>query len=116
MPEDIYEINDHLEKIPYYRSFQDDEALKEVNFRAYLDRFVWYLLLDGELLDTEPDIYFEILLNLSRCSDYNIGVKKDFLIDVENSRIVVINSSHYNNTKYKFNHKKLMLNPIKKGK
>ena len=38
------------------------------------------------------------------------------LIDVENSRIVVINSSHYNHTKYKYNHKKLILNPIKKGK
>ena len=38
------------------------------------------------------------------------------LIDVENSRIVVINSSHYNHTKYKYNHKKLILNTIKKGK
>ena len=38
------------------------------------------------------------------------------LIDVENSRIVVLNSLHYNNTKYKYNHKKLLLDPIKKGK
>ena len=38
------------------------------------------------------------------------------LIDVENSRIVVVNSIHYNNTKYKYNHKKLLINPIKLGK
>ncbi|MDC0442061.1 hypothetical protein OAL94_00895 [Candidatus Pelagibacter sp.] len=38
------------------------------------------------------------------------------LIDVENSRILVINSLHYNNKKYKYNHKKLILDPIKEGK
>ena len=38
------------------------------------------------------------------------------LIDVENSRIVVVNSIHYNNTKYKYNVKKLLIDPIKKGK
>ena len=38
------------------------------------------------------------------------------LIDMENSRIVVLNSLHYNNSKYKYNHKKLLINPIKKGK
>ena len=38
------------------------------------------------------------------------------LIDMENSRIVVLNSLHYNNGKYKYNVKKLLLNPIKKGK
>ena len=38
------------------------------------------------------------------------------LIDVENSRIVVVNSIHYNNTKYKYNHKKLLIDPIKLGK
>ena len=38
------------------------------------------------------------------------------LIDMENSRIVVLNSLHYNNAKYKYNHKKLLLDPIKKGK
>ena len=38
------------------------------------------------------------------------------LIDMENSRIVVLNSLHYNKTKYKYNHKKLLINPIKKGK
>ena len=38
------------------------------------------------------------------------------VIDMENSRIVVINSIHYNHTKYKYNHKKLMINPIKLGK
>ena len=38
------------------------------------------------------------------------------LIDMENSRIVVLNSLHYNNEKYKYNVKKLLLNPIKKGK
>ena len=37
------------------------------------------------------------------------------LIDVENSRILVINSLHYNNSQYKYNHKKLILDPIKKG-
>ena len=38
------------------------------------------------------------------------------LIDVENSRIVVLNSLHYNNKKFKYNHKKLLIDPIKKGK
>ena len=38
------------------------------------------------------------------------------LIDVENSRIVVLNSLHYNNGGYKYNVKKLLLDPIKKGK
>ena len=38
------------------------------------------------------------------------------LIDVENSRIVVLNSLHYNNTKYKYNVKKLLIDPIKNGK
>jgi len=38
------------------------------------------------------------------------------LIDMENSRIVVLNSLHYNNTKYKYNHKKLLIDPIKKGR
>ena len=37
------------------------------------------------------------------------------VIDVENSRILIVNSLHYNNTKYKYNHKKLILDPIKKG-
>ena len=37
------------------------------------------------------------------------------LIDMENSRIVVLNSLHYNNTKYKYNVKKLLIDPIKKG-
>jgi hypothetical protein len=38
------------------------------------------------------------------------------LIDVENSRIVVLNSLHYNNKRYKYNVKKLLIDPIKKGK
>ncbi len=37
-------------------------------------------------------------------------------IDMENSRIVVVNSIHYNHSKYKYNHKKLLINPIKLGK
>ena len=38
------------------------------------------------------------------------------LIDVEKSRIVVLNSLHYNNKKFKYNHKKLLIDPIKNGK
>ena len=38
------------------------------------------------------------------------------LIDVESSRIVVLNSLHYNNKRYKYNKKKLLIDPIKKGK
>jgi hypothetical protein len=34
---------------------------------------------------------------------------------MENSRIVVLNSAHYNNSKYKYNEKKLLIDPIKKG-
>jgi len=38
------------------------------------------------------------------------------LIDVENSRILVVNSLHYNNKQYKYNHQKLLYDPFKKGK
>ena len=38
------------------------------------------------------------------------------LIDMENSRIIVLNSIHYNNGRYKYNVKKLLINPIKHGK
>ena len=38
------------------------------------------------------------------------------LIDMENSRIIVLNSIHYNNESYKFNYKKLLANQIKLGK
>ena len=38
------------------------------------------------------------------------------LIDMENSRIVVLNSLHYNNGKYKYNVKKLLIDPIKNGR
>ena len=37
------------------------------------------------------------------------------LIDMENSRIVVLNSLHYNHEKFKYNHNKLLIDPIKKG-
>jgi len=38
------------------------------------------------------------------------------LIDVEKSRIVVLNSLHYNNKRFKYSVKKLLIDPIKKGK
>ena len=38
------------------------------------------------------------------------------LIDMENSRIVAIHSIHFNNTKYKYNVGKLLIDPIKNGK
>ena len=38
------------------------------------------------------------------------------LIDMENSRILVVNSLHYNNKQYKYNHQKLLYDPFKKGK
>ena len=37
------------------------------------------------------------------------------LIDMEDSRILVINSIHFNEDRYKFNVKKLLIDPIKKG-
>ena len=41
---------------------------------------------------------------------------QSILIDVENSRIVVLNNLHFNNKKFKYNVKKLLIDPIKKGK
>ena len=41
---------------------------------------------------------------------------KAILIDVEDSRIVVVNTIHYNNDRFKYDHKKLLINPIKQGK
>ena len=38
------------------------------------------------------------------------------LIDVENSRIVVLNSLHYNNDRFKYSSKKLLIDPIKNGR
>ncbi len=38
------------------------------------------------------------------------------LIDMENSRIVVLNSLHYNKKKFKYSVKKLLIDPIKNGK
>ena len=37
------------------------------------------------------------------------------LVDMDSSRIIVINSIHYNNGRYRFNEKKLLTNPIKNG-
>ena len=37
------------------------------------------------------------------------------LINVEDSRIVVLNSMHYNNDSFKYSHKKLLIDPIKNG-
>ena len=41
---------------------------------------------------------------------------KAILIDVEDSRIVVVNTIHYNSSRFKYDHKKLLINPIKYGK
>ena len=41
---------------------------------------------------------------------------KAILIDVEDSRIVVVNTIHYNYDKFKYDHHKLLINPIKHGK
>ena len=38
------------------------------------------------------------------------------LIDMENSRIVVLNSQHFNNDRFKYSIKKLLIDPIKNGK
>ena len=41
---------------------------------------------------------------------------KAILIDVEDSRIVVVNTIHYNHDRFKYDHHKLLINPIKHGK
>lgn len=38
------------------------------------------------------------------------------LVDMDSSRIIVLNSIHYNNDRFRFNEKKLLTNPIKLGK
>ena len=40
---------------------------------------------------------------------------KAILIDVEDSRIVILHSQHFNNKKFKYSVRKLLINPIKKG-
>lgn len=37
------------------------------------------------------------------------------LVDMDSSRIIVLNSIHYNHDRYRFNEKKLLINPIKNG-
>ena len=44
------------------------------------------------------------------------AARQAILIDVENSRIVVLNSLHYNHERFKYSHKKLLIDPIKNGK
>ena len=41
---------------------------------------------------------------------------KVILIDVEDSRIVVVNSIHFNLKRFKYDYEKLLFNPIKYGK
>ena len=41
---------------------------------------------------------------------------KAILIDVEDSRIVVVNTIHYNHDQFRYDERKLLINPIKKGK
>ena len=41
---------------------------------------------------------------------------KVILIDVEDSRIVVVNTIHYNHDQFRYDERKLLINPIKKGK
>jgi len=77
--------------------------------------------------DKRTSIYFNISYGGQFHMDYP-GLKDQILfgmggyggnmilIDVENSRILIINSLHYNDSKYKYNHKKLILDPIKDGK
>ena len=40
---------------------------------------------------------------------------KAILIDVEDSRIVILHSQHFNNKKFKYSVRKLLIDPIKKG-
>ena len=40
---------------------------------------------------------------------------KAILINVEDSRIVILHSQHFNNKKFKYSVKKLLIDPIKKG-
>ena len=40
---------------------------------------------------------------------------KAILIDVEDSRIVILHSQHFNNKKFKYSVRELLINPIKKG-
>ena len=40
---------------------------------------------------------------------------KAILIDVEDSRIVILHSQHFNEKEFKYNVKKLLIYPIKKG-
>ena len=40
---------------------------------------------------------------------------KAILIDVEDSRIVILHSQHFNNKEFKYSVRKLLINPIKKG-
>ena len=62
----------------------------------------------GEVLVATPDN--EI------CKVVRKNGGKAILIDVEDSRIVVVNTIHYNNDRFKYDHKKLLINPIKHGK
>ena len=77
---ELYKLNDHPERIEMYVKLYGEEACKEQSYRASLDWFLWAHLERGvPSMVTETELYFEYILNISRCSDYNIGIKNDYL-------------------------------------
>ena len=60
--------------------------------------------------------YLGLNFNNDGTKMYTVNGGNAILIDVENSRIVVLNSLHYNRERFKYSHKKLLLDPIKNGR
>ena len=67
---------------------------------------------------TTDDIVSEWLTKTKNKVVFGMGGRSGqaVLIDMEDSRIIVVNSVHYNKDRYKYNVKKLLINPIKNGK
>ena len=104
------------------KSFKDSKTKKKPQFTLKQKRRIKKNIRKGD----EPGFNFSYTYGGQFHMDYP-GLKnrvvfglggfggQTILIDMENSRIVVLNSLHYNNKKFRYNVKKLLINPIKKG-
>ena len=96
----------------YLREIYDRRVLKEVNPHGsrgepHFNRTKYY---GGQFHIGYPGLEEKVVFVMGGYGG------KAILIDVEDSRIVVVNSIHYNHDRFKYDHKKLLINPIKHGK
>jgi len=96
----------------YLKEIYDRKVIKSVNHKGnrgepHFNRTKYY---GGQFHIGYPGLEDKVVFGLGGYGG------KAILIDVEDSRIVVVNTIHYNNDRFKYDHHKLLINPIKHGK